>query len=116
MPCCDVREVAKAHVLATKNKKAAGKRFMVVHEKTPNFQEYAAPLIAKFKPLGYPITDQMAAVDPEKYVPQFDNTAIKGLGIKMRPFDETMVDMADKMIELGMVQKPAAAQVENHIE
>ena len=109
VPSCDVREVAKAHVLATKNKKAAGKRFMVVHEKTYNFQEYAAPLIAKYKPLGYPITDQMAAIDPEKYVPQFDNTAIKGLGIKMRPFDETMVDMAEKMIELGMVQKPAAA-------
>ncbi len=109
VPCCDVREVAKAHVLATKNKKAAGKRFMVVNEKTPSFHEYAAPLIAKYKPLGYPITDVMGEIDPEKYVPQFDNSAVKGLGIKMRPFDETMVDMAEKMIELGMVQKPAAA-------
>ena len=43
------------------------------------------------------------------YMPQFDNTAVKGLGIKMRPFEETMVDMAEKMLELGLVQKPAAA-------
>ncbi len=37
VPSCDVREVAKAHVLATSNKKAAGKRYMVVNDKTLNF-------------------------------------------------------------------------------
>jgi len=38
----------------------------------------------------------------------FDNSASKELGVVYTEIDKTMVDMADKMVELGTVQKPAA--------
>ena len=105
VPAVDVREVAKAHLLAIKKEEAKGKRYMIVNL-TRNMRDLAAPLITKYKPLGYPVTESMADIDPNLYEPQFDNSAAKGLGITFRDFNQTMLDMADKMIELGMIQKP----------
>jgi hypothetical protein len=45
-------------------------------------------------------------------VPLFDNSAARSLGIKFRSHEQTMTDMAEKLIELGMVKKPEAAKVE----
>jgi len=39
-----------------------------------------------------------------------DNSASKELGVVYTDFTKTMVDMADKMVELGTAVKPAAAQ------
>ena len=75
---------------------------------TPSFHEFAAPVAAKFRPLGWPITENMVPA-PGAEVNLFDNSASKELGVVYTDFSKTMVDMADKMISLGTLVKPAAA-------
>ena len=60
MHCCfvDVRDVAQAHLLAVKNLAAANRRFLLVHS-SPTFQEYAAPVAEKYRPLGWPISTNL---------------------------------------------------------
>ena len=105
--CCvvDVRDVARAHVLGVSNPAAANRRFILCHS-SPSFKEYAAPVIAKYKPLGWPITDNMGEDNPDEYISLFDNSASRELGVVYTDFSKTMTDMADKMVELGTVVKP----------
>ena len=105
--CCvvDVRDVAQAHLLGIKNPAAANRRFLLVHS-SPSFQEYAGPVAEKYRPLGWPITTNLAESNPDEYISLFDNSASKELGVVYTDFSKTMVDMADKMVELGSVVKP----------
>ena len=103
----DVRDVATAHLLAIKNPAAANRRFILCHS-SPSFQEFAAPVIAKYKPLGWPITEQMAEANPEEEISLFENAASRELGVVYTDFAKTMVDMADAMIAMGSIVKPAA--------
>jgi len=81
VPSCDVRQVANAHVMAIKNKAAAGKRYMIV-QGNPSIAEYAEPICKKYRGEGWPITESVQAVDESEFVPKFDNSASKQLGIK----------------------------------
>ena len=105
--CCavDVRDTARAHVLAVKNAVAANRRFILCHS-SPSFQEYAGPIIEKYRPLGWPITENLAEPNPEEYISLFNNAASRELGVVYTDWSKTMVDMADAMVELGMVTKP----------
>ena len=105
--CCavDVRDVAQAHLLAIKKEEAANRRFIVC-ESSPSFKEYCGPIAEKYRPLGWPITDKVQEDDPNEYVSLFDNTASKELGVVYHDFKQTMLDMADRMVELGIVVKP----------
>ena len=109
MCAVDVRDTAHAHLLAIKNPAAANRRFILCHS-SPSFQEFAAPVAAKYRPLGWPITEDMAAPNPDEYVSLFDNSASRELGVVYTDFAKTMVDMADKMVALGTVSKEPAAQ------
>ena len=80
--CCavDVRDVAQAHLLAVKKPEAANRRYIVdLH--SPSFQEYAAPVIAKYRPLGWPITENMAPANPDEYISLYDHSAATELGV-----------------------------------
>ena len=103
----DVRDTASAHLLAVKNSAAAGRRFILGHD-SPSFQEYAAPVTAKYRALGWPVTENLDAANPEEYVSLFDNSASLELGVVYTDFSKTMVDMADKMVELGTIVKPSS--------
>jgi len=107
--CCavDVRDVAQAHILAVKKPEAANRRF-VLCVSSPSFQEYAAPVVAKYRPLGWPITENLAASNPDEYITLYDNSASRELGVVYHDFSQTMIDMADKMVELGTIVKPAS--------
>jgi len=106
----DVRDCGTAHLLAIKNPAAANRRFTLCHS-SPSFQEYAAPVAAKYRPLGWPITENLAPANPEEKISLFDNSASRELGVVYTDFAKTMIDMADKMVALGTVSKePAAAQ------
>lgn len=106
----DVRNVAFAHLAAIKVEAAANRRFALAHS-SPSFQTYAQPVIDKYAPLGWPICTTMEDPDPEEYVSLINNTASKEvLGVEYIEFSKTMVDMADKMVELGIVSKDAAAK------
>ena len=99
-----MRDTATAHLLAIKNPAAANRRFILCHS-SPSFHEYAAPVIAKYKPLGWPITDVMGQSNPNEYVSLFDNSASKELGVIYTDWSKTMVDMADAMVAMGSVSK-----------
>ena len=108
--CCvvDVRDVATAHLLAIKNPIAAGRRFILCHSSPSMSEDYAAPVIAKYRPLGWPITENIAETNPDEYISLFNNAASKELGVVYTDFAKTMVDMADKCVELGIASKPEA--------
>ena len=92
-----------------KVKEAAGKRFLLV-ESSPWFKDVAKPLQDKFIPLGWPVTQKIAPDNPDAYISVFDNAQSKKiLKIKYTSLDKTVVDMADKMIEVGMITKPESA-------
>jgi dihydroflavonol-4-reductase len=109
--CCavDVRDTATAHLLAIKNPAAANRRFILCHS-SPSFQEYAGAVAAKYRPLGWPITENLAESNPDEYISLFDNSASKELGVVYTDWNKTMVDMADAMVALGSVVKPEATQ------
>ena len=109
MCAVDVRDTALAHLLAIKNPAAANRRFILCHS-SPSFQEFAAPVAAKYRPLGWPISENLAPANPDEYISLFDRSASEGLGIVYTDFAKTMVDMADKMVALGTVSKEPAAQ------
>ena len=89
---------------------AANKRFIVNHSSPSFAHDYAAPVAAKYRPLGWPITDNIGETNPDEIISLFENGASKELGVVYTDFSKTMVDMADKMIELGIVAKPAASK------
>ena len=102
----DVRDVAFAHVQAIKRPEAANRRFILVHS-SPKFIDLAQPIIDKYVPLGYPVTQTQGAPDPTSFITKFDNTASREvLGVPYRDLAQTMVDCADKLVELGIVTKP----------
>ena len=100
----DIRNVAEAHFLAVKKPEAANKRYILC-ESTPTYLDYAAPLEAKYRPLGYPITEDKQPLQGEWY-PKMDNSASKQLGIKYIGLEKSMLDMAEAMIAKGMIVKP----------
>lgn len=100
---CDVRDVAQAHYLAIKNPAAANRRFIIC-TKSASSQEFAAPIAAKYGPLGWPLTGVVEHSDEP--FPTMDNSASIELGVTYHKFEDTMVDMADKMVEFGLVEKP----------
>ena len=50
----------------------------------------------------------MAEVNPEEEISLFDNAASRELGVVYTDFAKTMVDMADAMVAMGSIVKPAA--------
>lgn len=103
----DVREVAQAHLLAIKKPAAKGKRFILA-QSTPRYHEYARPIVDKYTKLGWPCTTTYAPIKEDEQIDIADNTASKQLGVQYRDLETTMLEMAAKMIELGVIEKPAA--------
>lgn len=85
---------------------AANKRFILVNFGA-KWIEFAQPVIDKYVPLGWPVTTKIAEPDPTARISQFDNSASREiLGVQYRDFNQTMVEMADKCVELGIATKP----------
>ena len=101
----DVRDVGFAHLQAIKVPAAANRRFILVHS-SPSFIEYAQSVNEKYAPLGWPICQTLAEVNPNEVWSKFNNSASREvLGVTYGDWSKTMVDMADKMVELGSVTK-----------
>ncbi|HEU4408581.1 MAG TPA: aldehyde reductase [Polyangiaceae bacterium] len=123
----DVRDVADAHVAAMTIPEAAGRRFIVALEHVPMWQ--IAELLAKhYGPRGFKVPTRRLPDWVLKLVALWDKTAalaVRELGkrqdvssklardvLRWKPRNlETMViDMADSMIELGVVPQPRRGQ------
>lgn len=117
----DVREVARAHVLAGLNPKAEGRFILTAH--TVSLLQMAAILRARFPKYPLP-TKQLpkflvklvapiaAGVSREfiqknvGYALRFDNSrSLSLLGVKYRPLTETLCDHFAQMIDDGLLKK-----------
>lgn len=105
-PIVDVRDVGFAHLQAVKVPEAAGRRFILAHS-TPCFMEYAMPIAIKYKKLGWPISTTEKPAPAEWYQSLFDTTPSRDiLGVQYRDVFTMMTEMADKMVEQGVITKP----------
>ena len=98
--CVDVREVATAHVEAAERESAHG-RYLVTLDKSTHPLDMVAVFKKKYPNKRFP--DKVnGTLNPEFGV---DNSRTqKELGVVFRPLEETLSDMADKLVQLGVVK------------
>ena len=109
MGMVDVRDVAKAHLLALKVDAAKNQRFLLV-SKCAWRKEMAACLAAEFNPKGWNIgTEERTDDDVFNY--EVNTTASREvLGMEYIPMEQSWIDMANTLIESGFIPRPAASQ------
>ncbi len=116
----DVRDLAVGHVNALEYPEAKGKRYIISGFSLENTRAFEL-LRQKYGPLGYNIpTNQIDAEGIKKsgHGPSMrllgflgrklrvDNSrSINELGMKYRTAEESLIDQAEKQIELGIVEK-----------
>jgi len=123
-PCVDVRDVAKVHLKAMTTKEAAGNRHITI-TKWLWFKDIALVLEREYKTKGYRVPTSEAPYLLAKIgswfdatirmvIPQWnkelklDNSRIRNvLGIQPIPLEQTIVDMANSMIEKGFIKRPS---------
>ena len=124
----DVRDVADAHVAAMTHPQAAGQRFIVAIEHA-SWQQIGQILARHFGPRGFKVPTRRVPNFVLRLVSLWDKTAAlavpelgkrqdvsserarKVLGWKPRDLETMVVDMAESMIQLGIVKprrRPAA--------
>jgi len=102
-PVVDVRDVAEGHLRAAENQKASGRYLMGCTDGVTHL-EYCQILQKSGKFLKYPIPTKEAVPLSRRF--KIDNSKVqRELGMKLRPLEETIVDMADALIELGIVNR-----------
>ena len=119
----DVRDVATAQIAAMEKPEAAGNRYLLVHNETTSFKEFADHLREEFGPQGYKVPSMMLPKAVAWFLKFFNsdvkliypaigrrltwsNSKMKGeLGVQPRPLKETMADMGYSTIEFGLVPK-----------
>jgi len=101
-PAVDIRDVAEAHVRAAENPKASG-RYILGTSEGVSFLEYCDILRASSKYSKYPLPTACLTPLTKKRV---DNTKVqRELGLKFTPIEQSILDMADSLIEFGIVKK-----------
>jgi len=101
----DVRDVAKAHVLAATKSEVAGQRLLLSSPDSFDFLQLSSMLRPAYNNCAFPST--YAA--PVSFRPYFDSSkALKGLGMKLRPVGQTVNDMADDFVARGLFSHPSA--------
>jgi len=102
-PWVDVRDVAEAHFRAAENPKASG-RYLLGSARGYSQFEIAQMLInsGKFSKYSIPTKEATAIV---KRILIDNSKATKELGIEFTPVEKSVVDMADALVELGIVKK-----------
>lgn len=123
-PSCDVRDVARAHLVALELPEASGNRHMIITEyDSPNIKTAANWLSQEFGAKGYRVPTTLAPNFLIKFAsifdkrvafvtpilgrkPKFDNSRFKNV-LKIEPWEtkKTVIEMAYSMIERGMVKK-----------
>lgn len=100
---CDVRDIAKAHILAAETPSATG-RFLVSQGTSICSKAVSDVLSARFPQYKFP----PGTYSPPKAV--IDNSKVqRELGMQITPWERSVVDMATTLIQLG-VAKPVPAK------
>jgi nucleoside-diphosphate-sugar epimerase len=120
----DVRDVARAERLALESPAAAGERYIVAGDHVW-MQDAARVLAERYRPLGYRVPTGTLPYWALWVIARFDRTmrmtlayidhrelvsaakARTELGLTLRPAQESLLDMAESLIEQGVVPRPA---------
>ncbi|KAK9829424.1 hypothetical protein WJX72_005769 [[Myrmecia] bisecta] len=110
-PCiCDVRDVARAHILAAEIPAASG-RYIVSTESEVSPAFIGEVFNVRFPQYDIPEGESM----PTRK--RMDNTKVtKELGIHLTPTDQTLADMAGSLIALGLATPSESKSVINHVQ
>ena len=107
MGMVDVRDVAKAHLLAIKVDAAKNRRFLLI-SRCAWRKEMAQCLAAEFNPKGWNIGAE-ERTDDDVFSYEVNTTASREvLGLEYIPLEQSWIDMANCMIESGFIPRPAA--------
>lgn len=102
-PTCDVRDVARAHVIAAFLPEAKSKRFLIASEASfISMSRWAIVLEKEFLHRGYRIPSEVDIVDYncKAKTCRLDLSQMRMiLKLKPRPFKQTIIDMAYSLIE-----------------
>jgi len=103
-PVVDVRDVALAHVVAAEKKEAKGRYLLTSTTGVPHIELVSyLKKSGKFDKYGLPDKEQ----SPHPRPALLDHSkAEKELGIQLRSAQESVVEMAQALIDLGIVPKP----------
>jgi nucleoside-diphosphate-sugar epimerase len=96
----DVRDVVSIHIAVMTNEKASG-RYVSCHDKSFLASDLVAILAKNFP--NYPVSTTVVGEEPPQG--RYDNAKLIELIGELIPMEKTMIDMANSMIELGLVQK-----------
>ena len=101
----DVRDVARAHLLAIKVDAAKNRRFLL-SGRCAWRSEMAECLANHFNPQGWSIsTEENKEEKPFSY--EVNTTASRAvLGLTYIPIEQSWIDMANCLIESGQIEKP----------
>lgn len=100
---CDVRDVAQAHLRAAQTDEAVGKRILVVSE---NRLVSMIDIATILQEAGYKVNKVEDTLDKSQYVgTTFENKRMRTI-LKMEPTElkKTVLDMAESLINFGLVQ------------
>lgn len=101
----DVRDVARAHVLAAVTHGSAGRRYIVSQGRSTSARTVTDVLKASLPDLLPALPDGEAAEEDEK----IDATrVVRELGLSYTPLERTLTDMARSLVDLGLAV-PAGA-------
>lgn len=107
MGMVDVRDVARAHLLAIKVDAAKNRRFLLV-SRCAWRKEMAECLAAEFNPRGWNIGTE-ERTDDDIFDYDVNTTASKEvLGLEYIPLEESWIAMANCMIETGYIPRPGS--------
>jgi len=99
----DVRDVAEAHIRAMEHKDASG-RYLLISSTGISYFELSQMLVlsGKFGQYKLPIKQDGSIANR----PLYNNSkAQTELGLKLTPIETSVVDMANALIELDMIQQ-----------
>jgi dihydroflavonol-4-reductase len=108
MGVVDVRDVADLHIRAMAAPDAAGKRFLGVADgPTTSFVEVAGVLRQRLGPLGERVPTQEAPGEDRPRPVIHNDRARHELGWRPRPVETTIVDSAESLRHLGLLEANA---------
>jgi nucleoside-diphosphate-sugar epimerase len=103
----DVRDVADVHIRAMAAPEAAGQRFLVLADgPTISFLQMAQILRDRLGPLAehVPTAEEPGDEPPDLVI--HNDRAKKLLGWQPRPLDTTIVETAESLRDLGLLERP----------
>jgi nucleoside-diphosphate-sugar epimerase len=107
----DVRDVADLHILAMAAPEAAGKRFLALADgPTISFLQMARILRDRLGPLAERVPTEEAPGDEPPDLVIHNDRAKTLLGWKPRPAETTIVETAESLRDLGLLEEQRPAQ------